>query len=42
MGEELKQEIPLESGTNEMEIIEFYVGTKPLGNNVRKRKKIIF
>ena len=36
-----KQEILLESGTNEMEIIEFYVGTQPLGINVQKLKEII-
>ncbi len=36
-----KQEILLESGTNELEIIEFYVGTQPLGINVQKLKEII-
>lgn len=36
-----KQDILLESGTNEMEIIEFYVGTQPLGINVQKLKEII-
>lgn len=36
-----KQEILLESGTNEMEIIEFYVGAQPLGINVQKLKEII-
>ncbi len=36
-----KQEILLESGTNEMEIIEFYVGSQPLGINVQKLKEII-
>jgi two-component system chemotaxis response regulator CheV len=39
--EENKQEILLESGTNELEIIEFYVGTQPLGINVQKLKEII-
>jgi two-component system chemotaxis response regulator CheV len=37
----VKQEILLESGTNEMEIIEFYVGAQPLGINVQKLKEII-
>lgn len=41
MNEEAKQEILLESGTNEMEIIEFYVGRQPLGINVQKLKEII-
>ena len=41
MSGEDKQEILLESGTNEMEIIEFYVGTQPLGINVQKLKEII-
>lgn len=36
-----KQEILLESGTNEMEIIEFYLGTQPFGINVHKLKEII-
>jgi two-component system, chemotaxis family, chemotaxis protein CheV len=36
-----KREILLESGTNEMEIIEFYVGKQPLGINVQKLKEII-
>ncbi|MEE4254555.1 MAG: chemotaxis protein [Desulfuromusa sp.] len=36
-----KQEILLESGTNELEIIEFYVGSQPLGINVQKLKEII-
>ncbi len=36
-----KQEILLESGTNELEIIEFYVGNQPLGINVQKLKEII-
>ena len=41
MDEEMKHEILLESGTNEMEIIEFYVGKQPLGINVQKLKEII-
>ena len=41
MGSAEKQEILLESGTNEMEIIEFYVGSQPLGINVQKLKEII-
>lgn len=41
MEEGMKQEILLESGTNEMEIIEFYVGAQPLGINVQKLKEII-
>ncbi len=36
-----KQEILLEAGTNEMEIIEFYLGTQPFGINVHKLKEII-
>jgi two-component system chemotaxis response regulator CheV len=36
-----KQEILLEAGTNEMEIIEFYLGTQPFGINVQKLKEII-
>jgi len=36
-----KQEILLESGTNEMEIIEFYVGHQAFGINVQKLKEII-
>ncbi len=36
-----KQEILLETGTNEMEIIEFYLGTQPFGINVHKLKEII-
>lgn len=36
-----KQEILLESGTNEMEIIEFYLGSQPFGINVQKLKEII-
>lgn len=41
MGGVETQEILLESGTNEMEIIEFYVGSQPLGINVQKLKEII-
>lgn len=41
MADQQKQEILLESGTNEMEIIEFYVGAQPLGINVQKLKEII-
>ncbi len=41
MSEVEKQEILLESGTNEMEIIEFYVAGQPLGINVQKLKEII-
>ncbi len=36
-----KKEILLEAGTNEMEIIEFYLGTQPFGINVQKLKEII-
>ncbi len=36
-----KKEILLESGTNEMEIIEFYLGNQPFGINVQKLKEII-
>lgn len=36
-----KQDILLETGTNEMEIIEFYLGTQPFGINVQKLKEII-
>ncbi len=36
-----RQEILLESGTNEMEIIEFYLGTQSFGINVHKLKEII-
>ncbi|MCW8859710.1 MAG: chemotaxis protein [Deltaproteobacteria bacterium] len=36
-----KQDILLETGTNEMEIIEFYLGTQPFGINVHKLKEII-
>ena len=41
MAGQTKQEILLESGTNELEIIEFYVGSQPLGINVQKLKEII-
>ncbi len=41
MSASVKQEILLESGTNEMEIIEFYVGSQPMGINVQKLKEII-
>ena len=41
MSEYQKQEILLEAGTNEMEIIEFYLGTQPFGINVHKLKEII-
>jgi len=41
MSDNVKQEILLESGTNEMEIIEFYVGSQPMGINVQKLKEII-
>jgi len=34
-----KQEILLETGTNEMEIIEFYLGTQSFGINVHKLKQ---
>ncbi|MCF6265794.1 MAG: chemotaxis protein [Desulfuromusa sp.] len=36
-----RQDILLETGTNEMEIIEFYLGTQPFGINVHKLKEII-
>lgn len=36
-----KREILLETGTNEMEIIEFYLGTQSFGINVHKLKEII-
>jgi two-component system chemotaxis response regulator CheV len=36
-----KHEILLEAGTNEMEIIEFYLGSQPFGINVQKLKEII-
>ena len=41
MDDAMKQDILLESGTNEMEIIEFYVGGQPLGINVQKLKEIL-
>jgi len=41
MSEVTKQEILLESGTNEMEIIEFYLGQQPFGINVHKLREII-
>jgi len=41
MSNDEKREILLESGTNEMEIIEFYVGSQPLGINVQKLKEIV-
>ena len=41
MAEQIKQEILLETGTNEMEIIEFYLGTQSFGINVHKLKEII-
>ncbi|PNU20237.1 chemotaxis protein CheV [Geothermobacter hydrogeniphilus] len=41
MSEMTRQEILLESGTNEMEIIEFYLGTQPFGINVQKLREII-
>lgn len=41
MSNKHKQEILLEAGTNEMEIIEFYLGTQPFGINVQKLKEII-
>ena len=41
MSEPMKQEILLETGTNEMEIIEFYLGTQSFGINVHKLKEII-
>jgi two-component system chemotaxis response regulator CheV len=41
MNENLKREILLESGTNEMEIIEFYLGAQSFGINVHKLKEII-
>lgn len=41
MAEHIKQEILLETGTNEMEIIEFYLGTQSFGINVHKLKEII-
>jgi len=41
MGDYQRQDILLETGTNEMEIIEFYLGTQPFGINVHKLKEII-
>ncbi len=41
MSEYQKQDILLETGTNEMEIIEFYLGTQSFGINVHKLKEII-
>lgn len=41
MSEIVRQEILLESGTNEMEIIEFYLGKQPFGINVQKLREII-
>jgi len=41
MSDYQKQEILLETGTNEMEIIEFYLGTQSFGINVHKLKEII-
>ena len=41
MAEYGKQEILLETGTNEMEIIEFYLGSQSFGINVHKLKEII-
>ena len=41
MTELAKQEILLETGTNEMEIIEFYLGAQSFGINVHKLKEII-
>ncbi len=41
MSEQAKQEILLETGTNEMEIIEFYLGSQSFGINVHKLKEII-
>jgi two-component system chemotaxis response regulator CheV len=41
MGNVQKQEILLESGTNEMEIIEFYLSSQSFGINVHKLKEII-
>lgn len=35
------QEILLESGTNEMEILEFYLGGQSFGINVQKLREII-
>lgn len=41
MSEARKQDILLESGTNEMEIIEFYLGEQSFGINVQKLREII-
>ncbi len=41
MAEYQAQDILLESGTNEMEIIEFYLGRQSFGINVQKLKEII-
>ncbi len=41
MSEHQRQDILLETGTNEMEIIEFYLGTQSFGINVHKLKEII-
>lgn len=41
MAEVTRQEILLESGTNEMEIIEFYLDDQPFGINVHKLREII-
>lgn len=41
MSETAKHEILLDSGTNEMEIIEFYLGQQPFGINVQKLREII-
>lgn len=41
MAEMTRQEILLESGTNEMEIIEFYLDGQPFGINVHKLREII-
>lgn len=41
MSESPRQEILLETGTNEMEIIEFYLGSQSFGINVAKLREII-
>ena len=41
MKEKISREILLESGTNEMEILEFYLGTQSFGLNVQKLIEII-
>jgi two-component system chemotaxis response regulator CheV len=41
MKEKATQEILLESGTNEMEILEFYLGDQSFGINVHKLREII-